>query len=132
MDGRETTLKTLLDREMIDSIMDCPKCKQIGSVHENRKLKECINISELFYSGLAPRILLLNLKRVVIIQSTKAKKKLHNEVEIPSCLEYDINGLSVRFKLYAATLHQGKSSESGHYIAYIRNTDSDSKWVKVS
>lgn len=61
----------------------------------------------------------------------KLKKTEENSIAEPFSFEDDLgSNNSGYYTLHAVLTHQGRSSSSGHYVGWVRQSMTDDKWVK--
>lgn len=58
-------------------------------------------------------------------------EKLEKKVAVPYSFEDDIgSNNSGYYTLHAVLTHQGRSSSSGHYVGWVRQSPTEDKWFK--
>ena len=117
-------LKGFLQVEKLegDNKYMCSKC------NEKQNATRAIELKVL------PPVLNLQLLRFVYDLKTGSKKKLNSIIQFPEVLDMSAhlpNGNAAVYELSAVLIHRGPSAYSGHYVAHIRDRDSQG-WYKFN
>ena len=117
-----TTLNEAVDKFVVPECLEdyeCSSCKEKGSTWKR------------FAIEASPNILTLQLNRF----GGPCGKKLNHKVEFPE--ELDVrpfmtaeDGEPVMYKLYAVLVHAGATCNSGHYLAFVKN--SQQQWYVMN
>lgn len=111
----------------------CPKKIPIAEGEERPKFIYRSATQQFMLSGELPPVLIFHLQRFEMRAIGRCGVRLfkdHKSVEIPEFLDLEpfvdhpaADGESLRYRLTAMVIHEGSSSESGHYVAVTRYGD---------
>ena len=115
--GQSNLADALQSHQSIESLSCDNKC-QCDNCEKKTEADRCTSIVTI------PTVLCVQLLRYIYDRATLEKKKLSSDFSFPELLI--VNG--EEYKLVSVLYHLGRSAHGGHYVAEVREWESDSWW----